>query len=222
MTRPIRAALADAAPIPFWLDSPSAPPAAAPLSGTTRCDLAVVGAGFTGLWTALLAKEADPSRDVLLIDGRTAGWAASGRNGGFCASSLTHGLANGLARFPDEMPVLERLGSENLSAIEAAISRYGIECGFERTGELEVATAPHQLAWLDESVEQARAFGHDAVSGSQNTRRSARSHATAPACGCARRRQPCTQAASLLPRTHSVRCCGARVRTSCRSMTTCW
>jgi len=163
VTGRIRAALADAAPIPFWLDSPFAPPAAEPLSGTTRCDLAVVGAGFTGLWTALLAKEADPSRDVLLIDGRTAGWAASGRNGGFCASSLTHGLANGLARFPDEMPVLERLGGENLSAIEAAISRYGIECGFERTGELEVATAPHQLAWLDESVEQARAFGHDAV-----------------------------------------------------------
>jgi glycine/D-amino acid oxidase-like deaminating enzyme len=163
VTQPIRAALADAAPTSFWLDSPDGPPAAPPLSGPTRCDLAVVGAGFTGLWTALLAKEADPSRDVLLIDGRTAGWAASGRNGGFCASSLTHGLANGLARFPDEMPVLERLGGENLSAIEAAISRYGIECGFERTGELEVATAPHQLAWLDESVEQARAFGHDAV-----------------------------------------------------------
>ena len=163
MTGRIRTALADAAPIPFWLDSPSAPEAAPPLSGTTRCDLAVVGAGFTGLWTALLAKEADPSRDVLLVDGRTAGWAASGRNGGFCASSLTHGLANGLARFPDEMPAIERLGAQNLDAVEATVSRYGIDCGFERTGELEVATAPHQLGWLDESVEQARAFGHDAV-----------------------------------------------------------
>ena len=77
-------------------------------------DLAVVGGGFTGLWTALLARERDPARDVVLLEGRTAGWAASGRNGGFCSASLTHGLANGLDRFGAEMPLLERLGAENL------------------------------------------------------------------------------------------------------------
>ncbi len=71
----------------------------------------MVGAGFTGLWTALLAKERDPSADVVLLEGRTAGWAASGRNGGFCSASLTHGLANGLERFGPEMPVLDRLGA---------------------------------------------------------------------------------------------------------------
>jgi glycine/D-amino acid oxidase-like deaminating enzyme len=159
----IRSALADAEPMSFWLDSPDAPPAAAPLVGSTCCDLAVVGAGYTGLWAALLAKEADPARDVLLIEGHTAGWAASGRNGGFCASSLTHGLANGLARFPDEMAVLDRLGRENLDGIETAVARYGIDCGFERTGELNVATEPHQLAWLHDDVATAREFGHDAV-----------------------------------------------------------
>jgi glycine/D-amino acid oxidase-like deaminating enzyme len=159
----IRAALADAAPTSFWLDSPDAPPAAPPLAGATRCDLAVVGAGYTGLWTALLAKQSDPGRDVLLIDGRTAGWAASGRNGGFCSSSLTHGLANGIDRFPDEMAVFDRLGNENLDAIESAISHYGIDCEFERTGELNVATEPHQLAWVQEDAAAAREFGHDAV-----------------------------------------------------------
>jgi glycine/D-amino acid oxidase-like deaminating enzyme len=157
----VRRALADAAPGSFWLDSPDAPEPAEPLSGDTRCDLAVVGAGYTGLWTALLAKEQDPARDVLLLDARTAGWAASGRNGGFCAASLTHGLANGLQRFPDEMPALERLGQDNLAAIEAAVQHYGIDCGFERTGELEVATAPHQVEWLHEDAESARRFGHD-------------------------------------------------------------
>ena len=52
--------LADAAPVSFWLDDPRAPAPADPLIGHQRCDLAVVGGGYTGLWTALLAKEADP------------------------------------------------------------------------------------------------------------------------------------------------------------------
>jgi glycine/D-amino acid oxidase-like deaminating enzyme len=159
----VRSALSDAAPTSFWLDSADAPAAAVPLVGDTTCDLAVVGAGYTGLWTALLAKEADPSRDVLVIEGHTAGWAASGRNGGFCAASLTHGLANGMDRFPDETATLERLGRDNLDAIEATIASYGIDCGFERTGELTVATEPHQLAWLDEEAAAAIEFGHDAV-----------------------------------------------------------
>ena len=156
-------AIADAAPVPFWLDSPDRPEPAEPLAADTRCDLAVVGAGYTGLWTALLAKETDPSADVVLLESRTAGWAASGRNGGFCAASLTHGLDNGLSRFPGEMTALERLGRENLDAIESAVAKYDIDCCFERTGHLDVATAPHQLEWLREDVEHAREFGYDAV-----------------------------------------------------------
>jgi glycine/D-amino acid oxidase-like deaminating enzyme len=157
------AALDDAAPRPFWLDSADAPDPLPPLAADARADLVVVGGGYTGLWAALLAKERDPSRDVLLVEARTCGWAASGRNGGFCAASLTHGLDNGLSRFPAEMPVLDRLGRANLDAIEKAVARYGIDCGFERTGELEVATAPHQIEWVRESAERASALGQDAV-----------------------------------------------------------
>jgi glycine/D-amino acid oxidase-like deaminating enzyme len=158
----VAAALADAVPSSYWLDSPDRPEPAPPLEGDTTADLAVVGAGYTGLWTALLAKEADPARDVLVLESRTAGWAASGRNGGFCAASLTHGLDNGLARFPDEMAALDRLGAENLDAIEKAIADHGIDCRFERTGELEVATAAHQIHWLREGVQAARQLGHRA------------------------------------------------------------
>ncbi|QFG20296.1 FAD-binding oxidoreductase [Actinomadura sp. WMMB 499] len=157
-TDPVRS-LVDAEPVPFWLDDPARPAPSAALAGEEHCDLVVVGGGYCGLWTALLAKERDPGRDVVLIEAREIGWAASGRNGGFCSSSLTHGLGNGLARWPDELAELQRLGRENLDAIEDALRRYGIDCGFERTGELHVATRPHEVRELRDLAETARHFG---------------------------------------------------------------
>ncbi len=148
--------------MPFWLDRPDRPAPAPPLTAATECDLAIVGAGFTGLWTAVLAKQADPARDVVLLDSRTAGWAASGRNGGFCAASLTHGLANGLRRFPYEMPTLLRLGRENFDALQATVATHSIDCGFERTGALDVATEPYQVQELREDVALAKELGEDA------------------------------------------------------------
>ncbi|NEB80729.1 FAD-dependent oxidoreductase [Streptomyces sp. SID14478] len=144
------ASLADAKPVSYWLDDPGRPEARPALTGDERCDLLVVGGGYSGLWTALLAKERDPGRDVVLVEGREIGWAASGRNGGFCAASLTHGTANGLARWPKEIKKLEQLGAANLDAIEDAVARYSLDCDFERTGELDVATQPHQVAELRE------------------------------------------------------------------------
>ncbi len=143
-----------ARPAPFWLDQPDAPPARGPLRGEAAADLVVVGGGFTGLWTALLAKESDPERSVVLAEGHRIGWAASGRNGGFCDASLTHGADNGRDRFPAEFATLQRLGRENLDAIEAAVHRYGIDCGFERTGTIGVATEEYQVAALREDAEQ--------------------------------------------------------------------
>src|SRR2546429_9977443 len=115
-----------AQPAPFWLDRPDAPVVREPLRGDAACDLAVIGGGFSGLWTALLAKEANPGRSVVLIEGNRIGWAASGRNGGFCEASLTHGADNGRERFPAEFGTLQRLGAENLDAIEVAIGRDGL------------------------------------------------------------------------------------------------
>jgi len=154
--------LANAAPRSFWLDGQDAPEPLPALAANVTADLAVVGGGFTGLWTALLARERDPARDVVLLEARTSGWAASGRNGGFCSASLTHGLGNGLERFPAEMPLLERLGAENLREIGETVAKHGIDCDFSLTGELNVATAPWQLDGLAEEAAAARAFGHDA------------------------------------------------------------
>ncbi|MEV5158933.1 FAD-binding oxidoreductase [Streptomyces sp. NPDC053728] len=151
--------LSDTRPVSYWLDDPARPPALPSLTGDEHCDLLVVGGGYSGLWTALLAKERDPGRDVVLIEGDEVGWAASGRNGGFCAASLTHGLANGLERWPDEIGTLEELGGRNLDAIEEAVARYGIDCEFERTGEIDVATQPHQLQELREWHEEMQKLG---------------------------------------------------------------
>lgn len=119
-----------------------------PLTGSASTDLAIVGGGFSGLWTALLAKERDPNRDVILLEGGRIAWAASGRNGGFCSSSLTHGEANGRLRYPDEYPTLDRLGCQNLDEIETTVRSRGIACDLRRNGALSVATQSHQVAWL--------------------------------------------------------------------------
>jgi len=155
----IAAALARARPESFWLDVPDAPPPQPALAGRIHADLAVVGGGFTGLWTALLAKEADPDRHVVLIEGQRIAWAGSGRNGGFCAASLTHGLANGLDRFPAEVATLDVLGRRNLDEIERAVTRYQIDCDFARTGELAVATSQWQFDGLAEAAKTAAGLG---------------------------------------------------------------
>ena len=143
-------AIANADPFPYWYEDTDAPDSNPTLVRTEGCDLCVVGGGYTGLWTAIIAKERDPSRDVVLIDAGEVGSAASGRNGGFMESSLTHGVANAQKRFPNEVPILEELGLANLNEIEQAIRHYNIDCDYERTGVIDVATASHAGNYLDE------------------------------------------------------------------------
>ncbi|WGX99177.1 FAD-binding oxidoreductase [Nocardioides sp. L-11A] len=140
-----------AAPAVLWLDSPDRPDARVPV-GDADVDLLVVGGGFTGLWTALRALERDPGRSVLVVERDRLAEHATGRNGGFCEASLTHGEANGQERWPDEYAALERMGLANLDEIEATVARYGISCGFERTGQLSVATRTHEVDLLEPSV----------------------------------------------------------------------
>ena len=144
----IQAALAKTQFAPFWLDALSERPSYPPLRGSTNAELVIVGGGLVGLWTALLAKERNPKADVMLLEARQLGWAASGRNGGFCEASLTHGEKNGRRRWPEEFDTLEAMGLTNLDEMEETLKRYGIECDFERTGEIVVAVEPHQDADL--------------------------------------------------------------------------
>lgn len=140
--------LTDARSGSFWIDDLGTPMRFASYSGTRSFDLAIVGGGYTGLWTALLAKERDPGLRVVVLEGKRVGWAASGRNGGFVEATLTHGAANGLTRFPDEIAELDRLGAQNLDEIEQTVARLGLDVQFERSGSLTVATEQYQLQEL--------------------------------------------------------------------------
>lgn len=146
--------LAGASNTPYWLDDPGRPAGRPALTRDTTTDLLVVGGGYTGLWTALLAKESEPDRDVVLVEAERIGWAASGRNGGFCSASLTHGAANGRERFPDEFDVLQSMGVDNLRGLRATVERFAIDCELEATGELDVATEDHQVEWLRDAADE--------------------------------------------------------------------
>ena len=151
--------LDDLRPAVFWLAQPCRPAAGPALIADTRCDLLVIGGGFSGLWTALLAKQRDPGRDVVLVEAGRIADGASGRNGGFVSPSLTHGTANGAERWPDEMGDLLRLGHENLAGIEETVREFGIDCGFRRTTEITIAVEDHQVLDLHRTAELARALG---------------------------------------------------------------
>jgi glycine/D-amino acid oxidase-like deaminating enzyme len=117
-----------------------------------------VGGGFTGLWGALLA---GPDRDVVVLEGDRCGWGASGRNGGFAEASLTHGLENGLSRWPDEIDLIQRLGDENFSEMRETLAARGIDAAWEEPGVIDVATRPHEVEWLAEAAETARRHGEN-------------------------------------------------------------
>lgn len=121
------------------------------LPGPRQVDDVVVGGGYAGLWVAIKLKTEHPERRVVLLEAKRIGWAASGRNGGFCEASITHGEPNAEARWPDEVDLLRRLGDENLDAIERFVTMHGLDAEFERTGDLTVANEPYQLEWLRDS-----------------------------------------------------------------------
>lgn len=143
-------------PVSYWLDASPSPPVRPSLAGDGSADVAIIGAGFTGLWTAIALADTDPSLRIVVLEAETVGFGASGRNGGFCQASLTHGLANGIRHFPDELEILEREGIRNLAELVAFARAEGIDCDLEEAGGLDVADQPHQVeefrAWVDEAA----------------------------------------------------------------------
>jgi glycine/D-amino acid oxidase-like deaminating enzyme len=156
-------ALANVTFYPFWLDRPDAPAPQAPLVGSTEADLLIVGGGFTGLWAAILAKEAEPSKDVALIEAENIACGASGRPGAIVSTSVMHGLHNAVRVFPEDIAMLEALGQANIAGFLDTLDRHAIDCDAEWNGELTVAVGKENLPTLNEEYELHARHGHDVV-----------------------------------------------------------
>ena len=145
----------------FWWRSLGGPPAPRPaLREPIEADVAIVGAGFTGLWTAIRLKELEPALDVVVLEQGTAAYGASGRNAGMLSEGIDHSHALAIAHFGrDEARRLAALGQQNLAELVAFLEGHGIECSLERTGMLHVALLASQVAELEQDALCARSLG---------------------------------------------------------------
>lgn len=136
------------------------------LDGDTAVDVCVVGAGLTGLWAAYYLLRADPSLQVLVVEAQTAGFGASGRNGGWCSALLPQGAA-ALARRHGRDAALSMRRTMNDTVVEVGdvVRAEGVDCDLERGGTLVVARSSAQLARA--RAEVAADAGFDGVDGLQ-------------------------------------------------------
>ncbi len=156
-------ALKDAVTRPLWHDPEIMPEPLAAISSDEKCELLIVGGGFTGLWAAMQVKERKPDADIILIEQTFIGDGASGRCGGFLSSTLAHGETNTDYRFPDEAERLQELGIQNMRELLETLERYNIDARYEKTGELYVALNPVSAKEIHEQYQQAKAKGEDVV-----------------------------------------------------------
>jgi glycine/D-amino acid oxidase-like deaminating enzyme len=117
-----------------------------PLDGDTDADVCVVGAGYTGLWTAYALLRGDPALRVLVVEREVAGFGASGRNGGWCSALFPAGWA-ALARrhgaaAADAMRAAMRAAVDEVGT---AVAEEGIGCDWVKAGTVVLARTPAQL-----------------------------------------------------------------------------
>src|SRR5665811_1398643 len=156
-------ALKNAVDRPLWHDPEIMPEPLAPISSSEKCELLIVGGGFTGLWAAMQVKERKPDADIILIEQTFVGDGASGRCGGFLRSTLAHGEINTEHRFANEAKRLETLGIQNMQELLETLERYNIDARYEKTGELCVALDPGSAKRLHAEYQKAKAAGADLV-----------------------------------------------------------
>jgi glycine/D-amino acid oxidase-like deaminating enzyme len=145
----------------LWLDGLAEPLAPRPaLAGDRDCDVAIVGAGFTGLWAAYSLASLQPDLRIAVVEREIAGFGPSGRNGGWASAGLA-GSAHRYARLRGDDAVRrgERAMADAVAGIGRVIAEEGIDCGWLHSGSLLVATSAPQVARLHEALERRRAFG---------------------------------------------------------------
>lgn len=142
----------------YWTETVDG--AAVPLEGTRRCDVVIVGAGFTGLWTAYFLKLADPGLDVVVVERDTVAHGASGRNGGFATTLLDLSHRDLVRNFGVERATAaHRAIVGSIEAIGTWGKEHGVELDYEATGLLTVATNRQAQRWVEADVEACVAMG---------------------------------------------------------------
>ncbi|WP_203718473.1 NAD(P)/FAD-dependent oxidoreductase [Asanoa siamensis] len=133
-----------------------------PLPGPASFDVAIVGAGFTGLWTAYYLISADPSVRVAVLESEYAGFGASGRNGGWCSALLPSSVPT-LARRYGRAPAvaLQRAMNATVDEVGRVCAAEGISCDFHKGGTVVVARSPAQVSRAAEAVASSASFGFD-------------------------------------------------------------
>ncbi|MGB0114173.1 MAG: FAD-binding oxidoreductase [Ilumatobacteraceae bacterium] len=151
----------------LWNDQISPEPTRRPvLDGDTDVDVAIVGAGYTGLWTARQLLRADPSMRVLVIERESVGFGASGRNGGWCVGELAGGLAGAVGLGGRLAGIaMTRAIMDTVDQVGEALAVEGIECGFVKGGVIRLARNEPQLRRQREEIEEYRhhGFGDDVL-----------------------------------------------------------
>jgi glycine/D-amino acid oxidase-like deaminating enzyme len=144
----------------LWWEAAGRPASRARLDGDRAADVAVVGGGYTGLWTAYCLLRSDPGLDVVVLEAASVGNGASGRNGGFCSSLLPISLGGLALRHGEGAAVaLQRAAIDTLDEIEATLHREQISCDWRRGGVRWIARNPAQMEGLNGMVEKYRRFG---------------------------------------------------------------
>jgi glycine/D-amino acid oxidase-like deaminating enzyme len=145
----------------LWADTMPAPPVARPpLPGDRQADVAVVGAGFTGLWTAYYLARADPTLRIVVLEAETVGFGASGRNGGWCSALFPVGRQR-LARIAgaDAARAMYRALELTVDEVGRVSAEEGIDAHFHKGGTLTLATRPEHVPALRAMVADERAGG---------------------------------------------------------------
>lgn len=131
-----------------------------PLDGSVEVDVAILGAGFTGLWTAYHLLWRDPSLDVLIVEKEIAGFGASGRNGGWCFAGFPVSPQELIARYGRETARAVSLAmADSVDDVGRVCAEEGIDAHYAHGGELEIARAGYDLPRLAEMYEGYRDIG---------------------------------------------------------------
>ncbi|MGH3105082.1 MAG: NAD(P)/FAD-dependent oxidoreductase, partial [Gaiellaceae bacterium] len=144
---------------PWWLQEAPPDEAAPALDGAAEADVAVVGGGYTGLWTALALRERDPGLRVTVLEAERCGLGPSGRNGGFL-----HGYWSSLHRLREVVGDqgalhVARAGDRIVPAVRGFCERAGVDVWLREAGMLRVSASPAQDAALERSLAAARELG---------------------------------------------------------------